>query len=510
MKLNWVKIHKDVQKLQNRIAKAVLEGKYNTARKLAWLLVNSFYAKIIAVFRVINNKGAKTAGVDGVVWDKKTDIVQTAKTLRRRGYKPLPLKRIYIRKRSGKLRPLGIPTMYDRAMQALYLLALQPFAETTADLNSYGFRQFRSCRDANRQVYSALYHKNAATWVLEADIKGCFDNISHAWLLAHIPMDKQILRKWLTCGYIENHKQFPTVAGTPQGGIISPTLMNMTLDGLERLIRKHFPKGNKNKVNFIRYADDFMITATSKEVLVNIVLPLVKKFLAERGLSLSDEKTKITNIKDGFNFLSQNSRKYKNGKLMQKPSDDAIRELKYKLRQTVFKNLGAAAHTLINAINSILRGWTNYHRHIVSKEIFKEIDFYLWQLLGKWCKRRHPNKAWKWIRAKYFSAAQELCSFASVRACKKTNRVRINKIFRAGKVPIIRYSKVKSAENPYTKQGEKYFEERRKELWKKSQRVKKKCVILQEFSKTDKKLLHLWKVQPEKSKKATLRNARAV
>ncbi len=124
-------------------------------------------------------------------------------------------------------------------------------------------------------------------------------------------MDKQILRKWLTCGYIENHKQFPTVAGTPQGGIISPTLMNMTLDGLERLIRKHFPKGNKNKVNFIRYADDFVITATSKEVLENIVLPLVKNFLAERGLSLSDEKTKITNIKDGFNFLSQNSRKYR-------------------------------------------------------------------------------------------------------------------------------------------------------------------------------------------------------
>jgi len=147
MKLNWNKIHKNVQKLQNRIAKAVKEGKYNKARKLAWLSVNSHYAKIIAVFRVIHNKGAKTAGVDGVVWDKKTDIVQTAKTLRRRGYKPLPLKRIYIRKRSGKLRPLGIPTMYDRAMQALYLLALQPFAETTADLNSYGFRQFRSCRD---------------------------------------------------------------------------------------------------------------------------------------------------------------------------------------------------------------------------------------------------------------------------------------------------------------------------------------------------------------------------
>jgi len=510
MTINWKKIQKNVKKLQMRIAKAVREHKFHKAKSIFRLLTNSFYAKLLAVFRVTTNKGGKTAGVDKVLWSKHDDLTIHAQSLTRRGYKPQSLRRIYIPKRNGKQRPLGIPTMKDRAMQALYLLGLEPIAETLADLNSYGFRKHRSCRDAIKQIFICLSSKTGAKWIYEADIKGCFDNISHEWLLKFIPMDKQVLQKWLKCGFLENKRFFPTIAGTPQGGIISPTLMNMVLDGLERLIKKRFPRWkNYCKVNFIRYADDFIITAASREIIEKEIIPLVTEFLEQRGLSLSPEKTKITHINDGFDFLSQNSRKYRNGKLFQMPSKNAVKEIKHKLRVEVFRNLGAKPHDLIHSLNSILRGWTNYHKHIVSKEIFKEIDYYLWRLLGKWCKRRHPNKPWKWIRNKYFSASGELCSFSSLRSTQQGGKVRINKIFRAGKVPIIRHVKIVSSKNPYLKDDEKYFADRRKDLQKKSIKTKQNCVILRKINEIDKTLLNLWKLQLAKSKKKSLRNARA-
>jgi RNA-directed DNA polymerase len=508
MKFNWKKIHRNVRKLQARIVKAVCENKFNKAKSLMWLLVNSYYAKLIAVFRVITNKGGKTPGVDNVVWNVKTDLVPAAKSLRRRGYRPLPLRRIYIRKRNGKLRPLGIPTMKDRAMQALYLLALEPLAESKADPNSYGFRRKRACRDAIQQIFNCLVHKASAQWILEADIKGCFDNISHEWLLEHILIDKQILRKWLKAGYIEKQTKHPTIAGTPQGGIISPALMNLTLDGLEHSLKKHFPKIKGKKVNLIRYADDFIVTAHSKETLEKEILPLIRQFLSERGLSLSDEKTKITHINDGFDFLSQNTRRYPKGKLLIKPADNSVKEFKYKLRQVVFRNLGAKPNELINQLNPLLRGWSNYHKHIVSKEIFKEIDYYLWFLLGKWCKRRHPNKPWKWIREKYFSASGELCTFASVRLCEK-QKVRINKIFRLGYIPILRHVKVKALSNPFDKADVEYFKQRYKELKLKSLKTKQNCTILKKLTETNKTLLNLWSIQPEGHKRGSFRNARA-
>ena len=497
--------------MQIRIAKAMQQNKFNKVRKLCRILTSSTYAKILSVWRVINNKGGKTPGVDGVVWKKDEDLFVFANTLKRKGYKPKPLRRLYIPKRNGKKRPLGIPTMKDRAMQALHLLALEPVAEALGDPNSYGFRRQRSCRDALCHIFNCLSKKQGATWIYEADIKGCFDNISHQWLLKSIPMDKQILRKWLKSGYIEQMKFYPTHSGTPQGGIISPTLMNLTMDGLEKLIYTHFPKGRlSKKVNFIRYADDFVITAASREIIEDEIAPLVGGFLNERGLSLSPEKTKITHINEGFDFLSQNSRKYNKGKFLQKPAKKAVVEIKYKLRTLVFKNLSAPPKILIQNLNSVLRGWTNYHKHVVSKEIFKAIDFYLWQLLGKWCKRRHPNKAWKWIRAKYFSASRELCTFSSLEPTKKGNKVKVYKLFRAGKVPIIRHSKIKSSANPFVREDEEYYKERRKILKDKSDKTKQTCILLKDFKAMDKTLLNLWNVEPVESYKRPLRNARAV
>jgi RNA-directed DNA polymerase len=213
--------------------------------------------------------------------------------------------------------------MRDRAMQALHLLALEPIAETTADLNSFGFRPKRASRDAAEHCFNALRLPGCAQWVLDADISGCFDNISHEWLLANIPMDKAILRKWLKSGFVWKDRMFPTPAGTPQGGIVSPTLANMTLDGLDKLLIAHFGDKNRRKarrakVNLVRYADDFIVTGASKEVLEEAKL-LIVSFLKERGLFLSEEKTRITHIDDGFDFLGWNFRKYK-GKLLIQPA----------------------------------------------------------------------------------------------------------------------------------------------------------------------------------------------
>jgi len=308
----------------------------------------------LAVKRVTHNKGKNTPGVDGAIWGTPASRYKAIDTLRRRGYQPLPLRRVYIPKTNGKLRPLGIPTMKDRAMQALYLLALLPIAETTADPNSYGFRPERSTADAINQCFLVLARKTSAQWVLEGDIRGCFDNISHAWMLAHVPTDKEVLRKWLTAGFMENRMLFPTEAGTPQGGIISPTLANLTLDGLERLLKETFNrkdvrwKAHNPKVNFVRYADDFIITGSSKELLEDEVKPMVERFMLERGLQLSPEKPCITHIEQGFDFLGQNLRKY-GGKFLITPSKKNMHAFLEKVRGVIRQNDTAKQESLILA-----------------------------------------------------------------------------------------------------------------------------------------------------------------
>ncbi len=212
-----------------------------------------------------SNKGKKTPGVDGVVWRYARAKMRAVRSLSQRGYRALPLRRMYIPKKNGKRRPLSIPTMYDRAMQALYKLALAPVAETTADWNSYGFREGRNCADAVAAGFNALAKPNSATWVLEGDITGCYDNISHAWLMENIPIEKRMLKQWLRAGYVENGARYSNRKGTPQGGIISPTMCNMTLDGLEQAVLKAAPR--RSRINFIRYADDFIITGKSKRLL---------------------------------------------------------------------------------------------------------------------------------------------------------------------------------------------------------------------------------------------------
>lgn len=455
-RINWDQARCEVRRLQMRIAKAVQENRWNKVRALQHLLTGSFYAKAMAVKRVTSNKGKKTPGVDGVLWKGTRVKGQAIRSLRRRGYRPQPLRRIYIPKKNGKMRPLSIPTMKDRAMQALYKLALAPIAETTADRNSYGFREGRSCADAIAAAFNALNKPNSATWVLEGDITGCYDNISQEWMLANIPIDRDVLRKWLRAGYREGNCLYPSHKGTPQGGIISPTLANMTLDGLERIIREAVPR--RSRVNFVRYADDFIITGKSRQILENQVKPAVEAFLADRGLSLSEEKTTITYIKDGFTFLGQTFRKH--GRVLHiKPAKEGVLALIRKVGELIRTHVSAPMPILIKKLNQTLRGWGNYHRHVVASEAFGRIDTYVYEELWRMIQRRHSNKSKKWLAKKYWFASGRRWVFA-IRTVAKRGK-RLYEVVRLHSLGIRRYIKVKADANPYLPEYARYFWRRR-------------------------------------------------
>jgi RNA-directed DNA polymerase len=407
----------------------------------------------LAVFRVANNKGSKTPGVDRKIWIDGYDKLIAAENLKNRGYTPKPLRRIYILKKNGKKRPLSIPCMNDRAMQALHMIALAPMAETLADPNSYGFRETRSCADAIAQCFLILCRKYCAQWVLEADIKACFDEIDHRWILKYIPVNKTTLKKWLKAGYIEKGRLFPTLKGTPQGGIISPIIMNMVLDGLETAINKQFPRWKNLKVNFVRYADDFIITANDKDVITNQIIPLVKDFLKERGLRLSDEKSKITHIGQGFDFLSQHIRKYK-GKLLIMPSRNSVQAFKDKVKLIVRESHGLPAHALIRKLNPVIRGWSNYHKGICSKNTFSKMEIFIFRQLWKWATRQHGGKGHKWVFRRYFLGYH----FSDIRV--SVNGTYTYRLYNIGRVPIRYHVKIPQNANPYLSEFDAYFEKR--------------------------------------------------
>ncbi len=472
-----------------RIAKAIREGRWNKAKALQWLLTHSFYGKVLAIRRVTESQGKRTAGVDGEKWSTPKAKFKAIVRLKRRGYQPKPVRRVYIPKAKGKRRPLGIPCMVDRAMKSLHLLGLEPIAETTADKNSYGFRPERGTADAIEQCRTALCQENSAQWVLEGDIKSCFDEISHIWLENHVPMDRTILKKWLKAGFIDKGSFHPTSEGVPQGSPISPTLTNMTLDGLEGLLSKHFKrrvvKGKtfNPKVNIVRYADDFVVTGVSKEILEQEVKPLIEAFLKERGLRLSQTKTKVTHISEGYDFLGQNIRKYR-GKLINKPSKANIQSFLAKVRRLIKLHRQSNQADLIKSLNPVIRGWANYHRHGASKKTFVIIDYRIWQMLWHWATRRHSNKSAFWVKNRYFHkvGAENWVFACYVESTTKENEKRLSRLSLASKTPIKRHTKIKAEANPYDPVWEIYFEER----------LKRKMTQTLQGRKT---LLHLWRSQ---------------
>lgn len=463
--IDWLRVNQTVRGLQIRIAKATQEGDWRRVKALQRFLIQSFSARAIAVRRVTENRGKRTAGVDGETWSTPDAKWHAIQQLTQRGYRPQPLRRVYIPKANGKQRPLGIPTMLDRTMQALHLLALEPVAETRADKNSYGFRRERSTADAIDQLFKLLARKGAAQWVLEADIQGCFDHISHAWLEAHVPMDKAILHKWLKAGYVESNKLFATEAGTPQGGIISPTLANVALDGLEVELEQRFAPSDytrrRTRVTLVRYADDFVITGSSKELLENEVKPFVEAFLAERGLRLSQEKTRVTHIDEGFDFLGTHVRKY-NGKLLIKPAAKNVKAFMDKVREIIRTHPTATQENLIRLLNPIIRGWANYHRGIVSKAVFRKVDSDIWLALWRWARRRHTRKGRQWIARRYFRVIGGerwvFCGDVLGRDGKKHPF----RLFKAGLVRIVRHVKIRFGVNPFDPKDDEYFAARKR------------------------------------------------
>lgn len=407
--INWSKVEKTIDKLQHRITKATENGEHRKVRDLQRLLNRSISARMKAV-RIVaqENSGKLTPGIDGEIWTTPNRKHRAALELRNRS-KTQPLKRIYIPKSDGTKRPLGIPCILDRARQALWNMSLLPAIEAVSDPHSYGFRPLRDCWDANAQIRYILDKQTSPKWVLDADIEKCFDEINHDWLTENTPMETKVLKSWLKAGFVEGSELFPTEKGTPQGGVISPTLANLTLNGLENYLKQKFKHGyatldNGKKIrrstciNMIRYADDFIVTGRSKRQLER-VKKAINEFLKPRGLKINENKTNIKHITNGFDFLGWNFRRYP--ALICTISNKSIskhrKEIKY-LTKTIHSPLA-----LIDKINSKAIGWMNYHRccNRIWK-VWSKMNSYIFGRLIKWGLRRHSNKTKKWVFTRYW------------------------------------------------------------------------------------------------------------
>ena len=331
-----------------------------------------------------------------------------------------------------------------------------------------------------------LSHGYSPKWILEGDIKGCFDHISHDWLLNNIPMDKDILRKWLKCGVIFKGELYKTEEGTMQGGIISPTLANMVLDGIQPMLAKKYYRHTRNgkqyspMVNLVRYADDFIITSAERDVLEKEIKPMLVTFLAERGLELSEEKTLITHIDDGFDFLGFNVRKY-NNVLLIKPSKKCVKKFLDSIRYTIESNKSCTQETMIRLLNPKITGWANYYKSGVSSEIFQRVDDQIYRKLWQWAKRRHPKKSKKWVLNRYFHSYKGR-NWRFLVVLNKNNKEDVFPLKLAFETKIVRHKKIKSEANPFDAEWKDYFEERM--TYKMTQSLKGR-----------KSLLYLWNKQ---------------
>lgn len=439
-------------------------GRWNRVKVLQRMLTRSFSAKALAVRKVCSNRGARTPGIDGVRLNTQAQRMHCILRLDRRGYRAQPLRRIRIPKGPGsdKTRPLGISTIRDRAMMTLHQFALEPVAESGADTNSYGFRPYRSVRDAVEQGYKVFRQKGSCPWILEADIQSCFDEMSHDWILANIPVDKGLLRQWLKCGYFEKHEFFPTKTGVPQGSPIAPAIANMVLDGLEKAVKAAFPR--KTKVHFVRYADDFIVGAETRERLEREVLPVLDRFLEPRGLRLSRVKTQITHIEDGFDFLGKNFRKY-GGKLLIQPSKKSIQSITAKIRDTVRRHRGQAAAALIKALNPIIRGWAEAQKTVQAATAYCRVEKVIFDAIWRWARRSHPKKSKSWIVRRYFGVDPRTGKWGRFHDTAREGREGVRRRVTLAKpmdVKLVRYIKIRGDANPHDPGKKDYFMRRRR------------------------------------------------
>ena len=452
--IDWVKSEDELLDMQQKLTKAVYTKNDERMKKMQLRIANSSSAKALAVRNVTNSD--PSAGIDGIRWRTPAEKMRAALLLTSKDYKGQPCRHISIKtKHDTRERKISIPTMYDRAMQVLYAFTLDPVSEANGDRKSFAFRKGRSTQDVHEYIVSCLNGAEAPEYIVVADVKSYYNTICHQWLLDNIPMDKKVLEEFLKSGYIFAGSLFPTEEGISLGANISPILGNMTLDGLQEYLFNNFYNGeiiDYQNGNLIRFADDMLITCKSLEDAEKF-LQMLKDFLLPRGLKLSETKTKIVNVKDGFDFMSRHYIK-RNGIIITTPSDQAVAKFETTLKELI-EDYKGSQQNLIEALNKKLNGFATYHKVTEAMEAFKHIDVTLTALLLEACQKRHPKQAQKKLISKYWYKNGNGDFVYALPSKIECQVMRLQDVF------LTCHKKVKTNANPYFEQD--YFEERENE-----------------------------------------------